>query len=294
MSDPSYSALGRTVDPRRIGANTEPGVPHAPIGQGAPTVFDIRNVNVFYGAYNAVKDVNFTVAKNEITALIGPSGCGKSTLLRSLNRMNDLIPGARVEGTVAYHGKDVYGAGVDPVEVRRRIGMVFQKANPFPKSIFDNVAYGPKIHGVPRADREGIVEESLKKAALWDEVKDKLKQSALVLSGGQQQRLCIARTIALAPEVVLMDEPCSALDPIATARIEELMVDLAKQFTIVIVTHNMQQAARVSDKTAFFSTEVNELSDTRTGVLVEFDDTQRIFTTPSDERTENYVTGRFG
>ena len=238
--------------------------------------------------------MNFTVAKNEITALIGPSGCGKSTLLRSLNRMNDLIPGARVEGTVAYHGKNVYDSGVDPVEVRRRIGMVFQKANPFPKSIFDNVAYGPKIHGVPRAEREAIVEDSLKKAALWDEVKDKLKQSALALSGGQQQRLCIARTIALAPEVVLMDEPCSALDPIATARIEELMVDLAKQFTIVIVTHNMQQAARVSDKTAFFSTEVNEVSDTRTGVLVEFDDTQRIFTTPSDERTENYVTGRFG
>ncbi|WP_205327406.1 phosphate ABC transporter ATP-binding protein PstB [Glycomyces sp. YM15] len=294
MSDPSYSALGRTVDPRRIGANTAPAAQHAPTGHGAPTVFDIRGVNVYYGAYNAVKDVDFTVAKNEITALIGPSGCGKSTLLRSLNRMNDLIPGARVEGTVAYHGKDVYAADVDPVEVRRRIGMVFQKANPFPKSIFDNVAYGPRIHGVPRAEREAIVEDSLKKAALWDEVKDKLKQSALALSGGQQQRLCIARTIALAPEVVLMDEPCSALDPIATARIEELMVDLAKQFTIVIVTHNMQQAARVSDKTAFFSTEVNEQSDTRTGVLVEFDDTQRIFTTPSDERTENYVTGRFG
>ncbi|MBO3735505.1 MULTISPECIES: phosphate ABC transporter ATP-binding protein PstB [Glycomyces] len=293
MSDPSLSALGRTVDPRRIGANTAPAQ-HGPAGHGAPTVFDIRGVNVYYGAYKAVKDVNFTVAKNEITALIGPSGCGKSTLLRSLNRMNDLIPGARVEGTVSYHGKDVYAAGVDPVEVRRRIGMVFQKANPFPKSIFDNVAYGPRIHGVPRAEREAIVEDSLKKAALWDEVKDKLKQSALALSGGQQQRLCIARTIALAPEVVLMDEPCSALDPIATARIEELMVDLAKQFTIVIVTHNMQQAARVSDKTAFFSTEVNEQSDTRTGVLVEFDDTQRIFTTPSDERTENYVTGRFG
>jgi phosphate transport system ATP-binding protein len=294
MSDPSLPAVGRTVDPRRIGANTEPASQRGPHGHGAPTVFDIKDVNVYYGAFKAVKNVNFTVAKNEITALIGPSGCGKSTLLRSLNRMNDLIPGARVEGTVAYRGKDIYAAGVDPVEVRRRIGMVFQKANPFPKSIFDNVAYGPKIHGVPRAEREHIVEDSLKKAALWDEVKDKLKQSALALSGGQQQRLCIARTIALAPEVVLMDEPCSALDPIATARIEELMVDLASQFTIVIVTHNMQQAARVSDKTAFFSTEVNELSDTRTGVLVEFDDTQRIFTTPADERTENYVTGRFG
>ncbi len=294
MSDPSLPAVGRTVDPRRIGANTEPHSQRGPRGQGAPTVFDIKDVNVYYGTFKAVKNVNFTVAKNEITALIGPSGCGKSTLLRSLNRMNDLIPGARVEGTVAYRGKNIYAPGVDPVEVRRRIGMVFQKANPFPKSIFDNVAYGPKIHGVPRAEREHIVEDSLKKAALWDEVKDKLKQSALALSGGQQQRLCIARTIALAPEVVLMDEPCSALDPIATARIEELMVDLAAQFTIVIVTHNMQQAARVSDKTAFFSTEVNEVSDTRTGVLVEFDDTQRIFTTPADERTENYVTGRFG
>nr|WP_211116451.1 phosphate ABC transporter ATP-binding protein PstB [Glycomyces buryatensis] len=267
---------------------------HESPGTGGPTVFDIKDVGVFYGDFKAVKDVNFTVAKNEITALIGPSGCGKSTLLRSLNRMNDLIPGARVEGTVSYHGKDIYESGVDPVEVRRRIGMVFQKANPFPKSIFDNVSYGPKIHGVPRAERDDIVEDSLRKAALWDEVKDDLKKSALALSGGQQQRLCIARTIALQPEVVLMDEPCSALDPIATARIEELMVDLAEQFTIVIVTHNMQQAARVSDKTAFFSTEVNEVSDTRTGVLVEFDDTQRIFTTPSDVRTENYVTGRFG
>jgi phosphate transport system ATP-binding protein len=293
MSDPSLP-VGH-IDPTRIGpATPQPAPQRGPAGFGAPTVYDIKDVSVYYGAFKAVKDVNFTVAKNEITALIGPSGCGKSTLLRSLNRMNDLIPGARVEGTVAYHGKNIYDAGVDPVEVRRRIGMVFQKANPFPKSIFDNVAYGPKIHGVPRAEREAIVEDSLKKAALWDEVKDKLRQSALALSGGQQQRLCIARTIALAPEVVLMDEPCSALDPIATARIEELMVDLAKQFTIVIVTHNMQQAARVSDKTAFFSTEVNEISDTRTGVLVEFDDTQRIFTNPSDERTENYVTGRFG
>jgi phosphate transport system ATP-binding protein len=294
MSDPSLPAVGH-IDPTRIGpAAPQPAPRRGPAGFGAPTVYDIKDVNVYYGNFKAVKDVNFTVVKNEITALIGPSGCGKSTLLRSLNRMNDLIPGARVEGTVAYHGKNIYDAGVDPVEVRRRIGMVFQKANPFPKSIFDNVAYGPKIHGVPRAEREAIVEDSLKKAALWDEVKDKLRQSALALSGGQQQRLCIARTIALAPEVVLMDEPCSALDPIATARIEELMVDLAKQFTIVIVTHNMQQAARVSDKTAFFSTEVNEVSDTRTGVLVEFDDTQRIFTNPSDERTENYVTGRFG
>ncbi|WP_245598610.1 phosphate ABC transporter ATP-binding protein PstB [Glycomyces arizonensis] len=293
-SDPTMPGAGPTVSPRRIAAAPEAAPRRAPAGIDGPTVFDIRDVNVFYGGFHAVKGVDFTVAKNEITALIGPSGCGKSTLLRSLNRMNDLIPGARVQGTVAYHGKDIYEAGVDPVEVRRRIGMVFQKANPFPKSIYDNVAYGPRIHGVPRSERDGIVEDALKKAALWDEVKDNLRKSALTLSGGQQQRLCIARTIALQPEVVLMDEPCSALDPIATARIEELMVDLAKQFTIVIVTHNMQQAARVSDKTAFFSTEVDEASDTRTGVLVEFDDTQRIFTTPADERTENYVTGRFG
>nr|WP_198586990.1 phosphate ABC transporter ATP-binding protein PstB [Glycomyces xiaoerkulensis] len=258
------------------------------------TVFDLRDVDVHYGSFRAVKDVGFTVVKNEITALIGPSGCGKSTLLRSLNRMNDLIPGARVGGLVSYHGKNIYDADVDPVEVRRRIGMVFQKPNPFPKSIFDNVAFGPKVHGASRTERESIVEDSLKKAALWEEVKDDLRKSALTLSGGQQQRLCIARTIAMQPDVVLMDEPCSALDPIATARIEELMVDLAKQFTIVIVTHNMQQAARVSDRTAFFSTEVNETSDIRTGVLVEFDDTQRIFSNPSDERTENYVTGRFG
>ncbi len=291
MSDQSLPAVGRTVDPRRIGANTQPHPPRSQAGLGAPTVFDIKDVNVFYGNFKAVKDVNFSVVKNEITALIGPSGCGKSTLLRSLNRMNDLIPGARVEGTVAYHGKDVYAAGVDPVEVRRRIGMVFQKANPFPKSIFDNVAYGPKIHGVPRAEREAIVEDSLKKAALWDEVKDKLKQSALALSGGQQQRLCIARTIALAPEVVLMDEPCSALDPIATARIEELMVDLAKQFTIVIVTHNMQQAARVSDRTVMMM-----LSDAhqRAGTVIEVADTNTLFTRPRDKRTEDYVTGRFG
>ncbi|WP_081913570.1 phosphate ABC transporter ATP-binding protein PstB [Glycomyces sp. NRRL B-16210] len=297
MSDPAPPSIGRIVpgpaDTRRNGTAPRSASRRAPGGYGA-AVFDIRDVNVYYGDFRAVKDVSFTVARNEITALIGPSGCGKSTLLRSLNRMNDLVPGARVDGVVSYRGKNIYAQGVDPVEVRRRVGMVFQKANPFPKSIYDNVAYGPKIHGVARSERDGIVEDSLKKAALWDEVKDKLKQSALALSGGQQQRLCIARTIALSPEVVLMDEPCSALDPIATARIEELMVDLAKQFTIVIVTHNMQQAARVSDKTAFFSTEVNEVSDTRTGVLVEFDDTQRIFTTPSDERTENYVTGRFG
>src|SRR5690606_27843857 len=210
MSDPTTPGAGPIVTPRRIGAAPQPA-PHRGPGaiHDAPTVFDIADVNVFYGGFHAVKSVNFTVAKNEITALIGPSGCGKSTLLRSLNRMNDLIPGARVEGTVAYHGKDIYDAGVDPVEVRRRIGMVFQKANPFPKSIYDNVAYGPRIHGASRSERDAVVEDSLKKAALWDEVKDDLKKSALALSGGQQQRLCIARTIALQPEVVLMDEPCS-------------------------------------------------------------------------------------
>jgi phosphate transport system ATP-binding protein len=215
-------------------------------------------------------------------------------MLRSLNRMNDLIPGARVEGTVAYHGEDIYHPEIDPVEVRRRIGMVFQKPNPFPKSIYDNVAFGPRLHGVRGSELEGVVERALRGAALWDEVKGKLKQSGLSLSGGQQQRLCIARAIAIEPEVVLMDEPCSALDPIATARIEDLMQEIKHDYTIVIVTHNMQQAARISDRTAFFTTEVSQDSDTRTGVLVEFDNTSKIFSNPSDERTENYVTGRFG
>ena len=257
-------------------------------------VFTLEDVNVYYGGFHAVRDVTFQIAHHEITALIGPSGCGKSTLLRSLNRMNDLIPGARVEGTVAYHGENIYDTEIDPVEVRRRIGMVFQKPNPFPKSIYENVAFGPRLTGVRGSELDGVVERALKAAALWDEVKSKLKQSGLSLSGGQQQRLCIARAIAVAPEVVLMDEPCSALDPIATARIEDLMQEIKHEYTIVIVTHNMQQAARISDRTAFFSTEVNPTSDTRTGVLVEFDETAKIFSTPSDERTENYVTGRFG
>jgi phosphate transport system ATP-binding protein len=257
-------------------------------------VFSLSGVSVYYGNYRAVRDVTFDIANHEITALIGPSGCGKSTLLRSLNRMNDLIPGARVEGTVAYHGENIYDPEIDPVEVRRRIGMVFQKPNPFPKSIYENVAFGPRLLGVRGSELDGVVERALKAAALWDEVKGKLKQSGLSLSGGQQQRLCIARAIAVEPEVVLMDEPCSALDPIATARIEDLMQEIKHEYTIVIVTHNMQQAARISDRTAFFSTEVNPESDTRTGVLVEFDETAKIFSTPSDERTENYVTGRFG
>jgi phosphate transport system ATP-binding protein len=242
-----------------------------------------------------VRGVNIDVAQNEITAMIGPSGCGKSTVLRCLNRMNDLIPGARAEGTINYHGVPLYGPGVDPVEVRRRIGMVFQKPNPFPKSIFDNVAYGPRLLGTKRkAALEEVVEESMNKAALWDEVKDRLKDSAMGLSGGQQQRLCIARAIATKPDVLLMDEPCSALDPIATARIEDLMQEIKTEFTIVIVTHNMQQAARASDTTAFFTTEVASEGDRRTGTLVEFDRTEKIFSNPADERTENYITGRFG
>jgi phosphate transport system ATP-binding protein len=233
------------------------------------------------------------IEERRITAFIGPSGCGKTTLLRCFNRMNDLVPGARVEGEIQYHGVDLYDRDVDAVEVRRQIGMVFQKPNPFPKSIYDNVAFGPRVAG-QKGKLDDVVEESLRKAALWDEVKDRLKHSALGLSGGQQQRLCIARAIAVDPEVLLMDEPCSALDPIATGRIEELMHEIKHEYTIVIVTHNMQQAARVSDTTAFFTAEVNEHSDTRTGVLVEIDDTSEMFSNPKDERTEQYVTGRFG
>ena len=260
-----------------------------------PVVFEVRDLSVFYGDFRAVREVTLDVKQHEITAFIGPSGCGKTTVLRCLNRMNDLIPGARPEGTVHYHGVDLYGSKVDPVEVRRRIGMVFQKPNPFPKSIFDNVAYGPRLLGTKRkAELEDLVELSLTKAALWDEVKDRLNDSANGLSGGQQQRLCIARAIATKPDVLLMDEPCSALDPIATARIEDLMQEIKDEFTIVIVTHNMQQAARVSDATAFYSTEVNPDSDRRTGQLVEFNRTETIFSNPSDERTENYITGRFG
>ena len=236
--------------------------------------------------------MSLVVPQCRITALIGPSGCGKSTLLRSFNRMNDLVPGAAISGRIMYHGRDLYGADVDPVEVRRRIGMVFQKPNPFPKSIYDNVAFGPRIQG-RRKDLDDIVEHALSQAALWDEVKDKLKHSAYALSGGQQQRLCIARCIAVQPDVILMDEPCSALDPIATARIEDLMGDLKREYTIVIVTHNMQQAARVSDMTAFMTAEVDDAGH-RIGRLVEFDATDKIFTNPSDPRTEGYITGRFG
>jgi phosphate transport system ATP-binding protein len=256
------------------------------------TVFDVRDVSVFYGSFRAVRDVTLPIARNEITALIGPSGCGKTTFIRCLNRMNDLIEGARIEGSILYHGVDLYDDRVDPVEVRRRIGMVFQKPNPFPKSIYDNVAFGPRIAG-HKGNLDDLVEESLQRAALWDEVKGKLKDSGLELSGGQQQRLCIARAIATRPDVILMDEPCSSLDPIATAKIEDLMRDLVSEYTIVIVTHNMQQAARVSDRTAFFTVDVSE-EGLRTGRIVEFDRTETIFTNPSDQRTEDYVTGRFG
>jgi phosphate transport system ATP-binding protein len=264
-----------------------------PPADGLPAVFALQDVSVYYGAFRAVRNVDMAIRQREITAFIGPSGCGKTTVLRCLDRMNDLVEGCRVEGRILYHDLDLYHPQVDPVEVRRRIGMVFQKPNPFPKSVYDNIAFGPRIAGM-KGDMDDIVEQSLRRAALWDEVKDRLKASAMGLSGGQQQRLCIARAIAVQPDVVLMDEPCSALDPIATARIEDLMQELKSDYTIVIVTHNMQQAARVSDRTGFFTTEVNSESDTRTGLLVEFDDTEKMFSNPSDERTENYVTGRFG
>ena len=258
-------------------------------------MFDITDLAVYYGAFRAVRDVTLPIRRNEITAFIGPSGCGKTTVLRCLNRMNDLIPTAKVAGKVMYQGVDLYGSDVSPTEVRRHVGMVFQKPNPFPKSIYDNVAFGPRVNGVKKSNAlDEIVERSLRGAALWDEVKDRLKTSALGLSGGQQQRLCIARTVAVEPDVVLMDEPCSALDPIATARIEDLMQEMTSKYTIVIVTHNMQQAARVSNRTAFFTAEVSPDGDRRTGVLVEYDQTQKIFANPGDERTENYVTGRFG
>ena len=258
-------------------------------------VFELNDLDVHYGAFRAVRDVTLGIRKNEITAFIGPSGCGKTTVLRCLNRMNDEIASAKVGGQVLYHGVDLYGADVSATEVRRRIGMVFQRPNPFPKSIYDNVAFGPRVNGIKsKSELDDIVEESLRGAALWDEVHNRLKTSALGMSGGQQQRLCIARAIAVKPEVILMDEPCSALDPIATARIEDLMRDIKDRFTIIIVTHNMQQAGRVSDRTAFFTTEVNTQSDRRTGVLVEYDQTANIFSTPKDERTEAYVSGRFG
>ena len=278
------------------------GPEETPPGEPAPEeeperareiVFELAGVEVRYSGLTAVEGVNLEIAANEITAFIGPSGCGKTTVLRSLNRMHDITPGAEVLGKVTYHGEDLYSAKVDPAEVRRRIGMVFQKPNPFPKSVYDNVAYGPRINGVKRSEVEGRVERALTQAALWDEVHGKLRRSALALSGGQQQRLCIARCLAVQPDVILMDEPCSALDPIATARIEDLMEELKSEYTIVIVTHNMQQAARVSDRTAFFTAEVDDAGHRR-GRLIEYDVTETLFTAPSDPRTEGYITGRFG
>jgi len=263
----------------------------APVREQREVVFDVRDLTVSYGATTAISNVDLEVYRNLITAVIGPSGCGKSTFIRCLNRMNDLVPAARIDGQVLYHGQDLYGAGVDSAEVRRRIGMVFQKANPFPKSIYDNVAWGPRVLGMKKG-LDDRVEKALTDAALWEEVKDRLRKSALSLSGGQQQRLCIARAIAIEPEVLLLYEPASALDPIATSAIEDLMHELKRDYTLVIVTHNMQQAARVADLTAFFSLEVGDRR--RTGVLVEYDTTDKIFTHPSDKRTEDYVTGRFG
>jgi phosphate transport system ATP-binding protein len=276
------SVSAREADAASGGAGTEE----------REVIFEVSGLSVWYGTHLAVRDVSLPIRLHQITALIGPSGSGKSTVLRCLNRMNDLIEGTRVEGEVRYHGVDLYGPEVDPVEVRRRIGMVFQKPNPFPKTIYDNVAFGPRIAGF-KGDLDELVEHSLRKAALWDEVKDNLRGSGLALSGGQQQRLCIARAIATTPDVILMDEPCSSLDPIATTRIEDLMHELVADYSIVIVTHNMQQAGRVSDRTAFLSVDVND-DGTRTGTIAEFDRTEKIFTNPSDERTEAYVTGRFG
>jgi phosphate transport system ATP-binding protein len=256
-------------------------------------VFQVNKVTVSYGGVPAVRDIEFDVRANEIAALIGPSGCGKSTLIRCLNRMNDLIPSATVEGEVLYHGENLYDPAVDPVQVRKLIGMVFQKPNPFPKSIFDNIAFGPRVLGM-KGDMDEIVERALVRGALWDEVKDRMSDNAYGMSGGQQQRLCIARALAIEPDVILMDEPCSALDPISTGRIEELMMELKESYSIVIVTHNMQQAARVSDVTAFFTVELDEGEKHRTGRVVEFDDTEKVFTNPADPRTEAYVTGKVG
>ncbi len=282
------------TNPPEVRRNTIPASVDAAVDV-VEAAISTEDMNVYYGDFLAVRDVNLDFARNEITALIGPSGCGKSTVLRSLNRMNDLIPGARVEGVVRFHGTNIYEPEVDPVEVRRRIGMVFQKPNPFPKSIYENVSWGAKINGFKgsKSEMEGLVETALRSAALWDEVKDKLGDSGYSLSGGQQQRLCIARAIATNPDIVLMDEPASALDPIATLRIEELMLDLKNEYSIIIVTHNMQQAARVSDHTAFFNVKLSDVGQ-RTGYLVEFSSTEQLFTAPKEKDTEDYITGRFG
>jgi phosphate transport system ATP-binding protein len=291
MEQPEQNPVATTSLPKPAALQESKPVSDTP----GVAVFDTKNLSIYYGSFRAVTDVSLTVHENEITAFIGPSGCGKTTVLRTLNRMNDLIPTARVDGDVHYRGESLYAKDVSPIAVRRRIGMVFQKPNPFPKSIYDNVAYGPRINGEHNKGRlNEIVERSLRQAALWDEVKDRLSHSGLGLSGGQAQRLCIARTLAVEPDVVLMDEPASALDPIATGRIEDLMHEIKSRYTIVIVTHNMQQATRVSDRTAFFSVLIDSKSDTRTGTLVEYGRTEQIFQDPHDSRTQAYVTGRVG
>jgi phosphate transport system ATP-binding protein len=298
MNEASITHSKEAQDRPTVPADRHQAPTRRRVGRDASTesevevVISVRDLSVHYGSFKAVDEVSFPIHEKQITALIGPSGCGKSTVLRCFNRMNDLIPGARVAGAIEYHGVDLYGSDVDPVEVRRRIGMVFQKPNPFPKSIYENVAFGPRVLGY-QGDLDQLVEESLRKAALWDEVKDKLDDSGMDISGGQQQRLCIARAIATSPDVVLMDEPCSALDPIATLKIEELMLDLKEEYSIIIVTHNMQQAARVSDHTAFFNVKSQAEGD-RTGYLVEFSETQELFTSPKEKLTEDYITGRFG
>jgi phosphate transport system ATP-binding protein len=279
------------VTPAEAAVTPAPG-PAAP-APARDVIFDVDDISVFYGDLKAIRDVTLDLHVNEITALIGPSGCGKSTFIRCLNRMNDLIPSARVEGSIVYHGEDLYADDIDPVQVRKRIGMVFQKPNPFPKSIYDNIAFGPRVMGM-KGDMDEIVESALRRGALWDEVKDRLKTNAFGMSGGQQQRLCIARALATEPDVLLMDEPCSALDPISTGRIEDLMIELKQDYSIVIVTHNMQQAARVSDMTAFFTVELHDEGRSRTGAIVEYGETDKIFTNPDDKRTEDYVTGKFG
>jgi phosphate transport system ATP-binding protein len=270
----------------------QPEVHEGPKAHREP-IFDVDDINVYYGSKRAIRNVTLDLFKHEITALIGPSGCGKSTFIRCLNRMNDLIPSARVEGKLVYHGEDLYDEKIDPVQVRKRIGMVFQKPNPFPKSIYENIAFGPRVMGM-KGDMDEIVEQALRRGALWDEVKDRLKTNAFGMSGGQQQRLCIARALATSPDVLLMDEPCSALDPISTGRIEDLMFELKNDYSIVIVTHNMQQAARVSDMTAFFTVELDDDGRDRTGAIVEYAATDKVFTNPDDKRTEDYVTGKVG
>ena len=287
------SLAERAVEHRQKAAAAEAAGAKAERPEAAEPIFEARDVAVFYADHRAVTDINVKLAKNQITALIGPSGCGKSTFIRCLNRMNDLIPTARVEGQVIYHDQNLYDDKIDPVQVRKRIGMVFQKPNPFPKSIYDNIAFGPRVMGM-KGSMDEIVESALKRAALWDDVKDRLKTNAFGMSGGQQQRLCIARALATDPDVLLMDEPCSALDPISTGRIEDLMLELKKNYSIVIVTHNMQQAARVSDMTAFFTVELDAGEKHRTGRIVEYAPTDKIFTNPDDKRTEDYVTGKVG